>query len=55
VLLRKVNKILTGGNFETKCGAETEEKAIQKLPHLRIQPIYSHKTQTLLWRLESAC
>jgi hypothetical protein len=24
VLLRKVSKILTGGNMETKCGAETE-------------------------------
>jgi hypothetical protein len=28
VLLRKGNKILTGGNMETKCGAETEGKAI---------------------------
>ena len=24
VLLRKVNKIITGENMETKCGAETE-------------------------------
>jgi hypothetical protein len=29
---RRVNKILTGGNMETKCGAETEGKAIQRLP-----------------------
>jgi hypothetical protein len=29
VFLRRGNKILTGGNTETKCGAETEGKAIQ--------------------------
>jgi hypothetical protein len=33
VLLRRGNKILTGANMQTKCGAETKEKAIQKLPH----------------------
>ena len=48
VLFRRVNKILTGGNIETKYGAETEGKAIQRLPHLGIYPIYSHQTQTLL-------
>jgi hypothetical protein len=32
VLLRRVNKILTGGNMETKCRAEIEGKAIQRLP-----------------------
>jgi len=32
--LRRGNKILTGGNTETKCGAETEGKAIQRLPYL---------------------
>jgi hypothetical protein len=26
VILRKGNKILTGGNTQTKCGAETEGK-----------------------------
>ena len=41
VLLRRENKILTGGNTETKCGAKTEGKAIQILPHLGIHPIYS--------------
>jgi hypothetical protein len=46
VHFRKVNKILTGGNMETKCGAETEGKVIQRLPHLGIHPIYSHQTQT---------
>ena len=32
VLLRRGNKILTGGNMETKCGTEMEGKAIQRLP-----------------------
>jgi hypothetical protein len=44
VLLRKGNKILMGGNMETKCGAETEGKAIQRLTHLVTHPIYSHQT-----------
>ena len=48
VLLRRGNKILTGGNMETKCGAETEGKAIQRLPHLGIHPINRHQTQTVL-------
>jgi hypothetical protein len=48
VLFRRVNKILTGGNMETKYGAETEGKAIQRLPHQGIYPVYSHQTQTLL-------
>jgi hypothetical protein len=39
VLLRMGNKILTGGNMKTKCGIETERKAIQKLPHLGTHPI----------------
>ena len=49
VLLRRENKILTGANKETKCGAETEAKAIQRLSHLWIHPPHSHQTQTLLW------
>jgi hypothetical protein len=49
LLLRRGNKISMGGDRETKFGAETEGKAIQRLPHLGIQPIYSHQTQTLLW------
>jgi hypothetical protein len=28
VLLRRGNRIVMGGNMETKCGAETEGKAI---------------------------
>jgi hypothetical protein len=47
VLLRRGNKILTG-NMQTKCGAETEGKAIQRLPHLGIHHIYRHQTRTLL-------
>jgi hypothetical protein len=54
-LLKRGNKILTGGNTKTKCGAETEGKAIQRLPHLGIHPIYSHQTQTLLWMPRNAC
>jgi hypothetical protein len=55
VLLRKGNKILTGTNMETKCKAETEGKATQRLSHLRIQPRYPHQTPTLLWMLRNAC
>jgi hypothetical protein len=55
VLLRRENKILIGRNMKTKCGAETEGKPIQRLPHLGIHPIYSHQTQTLLWMPRSEC
>ena len=48
VLLIRDNKILRGGNMETKCGAKTEGKAIQRLPHLGTHPIYRHQTQTPL-------
>jgi hypothetical protein len=48
VLLIRGNKILTGANREAKCRAESEGKTVQRLPHLRIHPIYSHQTQTLL-------
>jgi hypothetical protein len=55
VLLRRGNKILIGGNTETKCGAESEGKATQRLPYVAIYPIHSHQTQTLLWMPRSAC
>jgi hypothetical protein len=55
VLLRRVKKILTGGNMEIKCGTEIKGKATQRLPHLGIHPIYSHQTWMLLWMLGSAC
>jgi hypothetical protein len=54
VLFRRENKIIKRGNTEAKCGAETEGKATQRLPHLEIHPIYSHQTQTLLWMPRSA-
>jgi hypothetical protein len=49
------NKILTGGNMETNCVAGTEGKAVHRLPHLGIYPIYIHQTQTLLQMQGSAC
>jgi hypothetical protein len=55
VLLRKGKKIFMVANMETKCRAETEGKAKQRLPHLGIDPIYSHQTQTLLWMPRRAC
>jgi hypothetical protein len=54
-LKRKGKKILTRANAETKCKAETEGKAIQRLPHLGFHPIYSHQMQMLLWMPRSAC
>ena len=41
--------------METKCGAETEGKDIQRLPHLGIYPIYSHQNWMLLKIQGSAC
>ena len=55
VLLRREIKIPMGRDTETKCGAETEGKAIQRLLHLGIHPIYSCQTQTLLWIPTSDC
>jgi hypothetical protein len=55
ILLRRRDKILTRGDTQTKFGAETEEKAIQRLPQLGILPICSYQTQTLLWMPRSTC
>jgi hypothetical protein len=41
------DKIPMEGVTETKCGAETEGRTIQRLPHLRTHPINNHQTQTL--------
>ena len=38
VLLRRRNKILNGGNMETKWKQRLKKKATQKLPKLRIYP-----------------
>jgi hypothetical protein len=54
VLLGRGNKIPMRGNRETKCGADYEGMTIQKLPYLRMHPIYSYQTQTLLWMPTSA-
>jgi hypothetical protein len=48
VLLRRGHKILTEGNMETKHGAETEGKAIQ-----RIHLIYGHQTWMLFWEVHA--
>ena len=40
--------------METKCGAETEGKATQRLSYLGIHPINSHQTLKLLWMTRSA-
>jgi hypothetical protein len=48
-------QIIKRGNMDTKCGAETEGKTIQRLPHMEIDPIYSHQTWKLLWMPGSVC
>jgi len=53
--LERGTKIFIGGNMETKLRAENKGKAIQRLPHLGIQPIYSHQTETILLMPRSAC
>jgi hypothetical protein len=55
LLLRTLNKIPMEGVTETKFGAETEERTIQRLPHLGIHPIYNHQTQALLHMPEIFC
>jgi hypothetical protein len=47
-LFRMEDKIPMEGVTETKFGAETEERTIQRLPQLGIHPINKHQTQTLL-------
>ena len=47
VLLRRENKIPMGGDMEAKCREETEEKIIQRLPHLGIHPTYSYQNHSL--------
>ena len=43
------------GVTETKYGAETKGRTIQRLAHLEIHPIYNQQTQTLLWIAKRAC
>jgi hypothetical protein len=55
--LKNINTelFLSKGNAGTENGAETEGKAIQRLPHLGIHPICRHKTQTALLMPKSTC
>jgi hypothetical protein len=55
LLLRMGNKVPMEGVTETKFGAETEGKTMERLPHLGIHPIYNHQTQTLLHMPERFC
>ena len=55
VLLKRGIKIPMGGDTVTKCGAESEGKAIQRLPYLGIHPIYSRQTRMILWMPGSTC
>jgi hypothetical protein len=48
LLLRRGNKIPMEGVTETKFGAKTEGRTIQRLPYLGIHPINNNQTQTLL-------
>jgi hypothetical protein len=48
VLLRRQIKICTGGDTETKFGAEPGGKAIQRLPYLAIYPVYTYQTHKCL-------
>ena len=54
-LLRMGNKIPMKGVTETKFGAETEGRTIQRLPHPGIHPIYNHQIQTQLNMPERFC
>jgi hypothetical protein len=54
-LLRSTEQNSHRKYYESKCGEETEEETIQRLPHLGTHPIYSHQTWTLLWMTGSAC
>jgi hypothetical protein len=51
----QASMLLSKGNTGTKTGAETEGKAIQRLPHLRIHPTCRHQTQTVLLMPRSTC
>jgi hypothetical protein len=55
LLLRMGNKIPIEGVTETKFGATTEGKTIQRLPHPGIHPIYNDQNQTLLHMQERFC
>jgi hypothetical protein len=43
-----------GSKYRDKVWGESEGKAIQRLPHMGIHPIYSHQSQTLVWMARSS-
>jgi hypothetical protein len=53
--LRLGNKITIEGVTETKFGAETEGRNIQRLPHPGIHLINNHQTQTLFYMPARFC
>ena len=55
VLFRRGNKIIMGGNTETKSIGETEGKVMQRLSHPGIHPIYRHQIQTTIADAKNAC
>jgi hypothetical protein len=55
LLLRMGNKIPMERVIETKFGADTGGRTIQRLPHPGIHPIYNHQTQILLHMPERVC
>jgi hypothetical protein len=55
ILLRRGNKIAMEEVTETNFRAETEERTIQRLPHMGIRHINNHQNQTLLWMPTRAC
>jgi hypothetical protein len=54
-LLRRGEQTFMEGVTETKCGVETGEVIIQRLPYLGIHSIHNHQTLTLLWMPTSTC
>jgi hypothetical protein len=54
-LLRMGNKIPMEIVTETKFRAETVERTIQRLPHLKIHPIDNHQTQTMMHMATRFC
>ena len=54
-LLRMGNKIPMEEGTETKFGAETEGRTIQRLPDPGVHPINNRQTQTLLYMPARFC
>ena len=48
ILLRRGNKTPMEGITETKLGADTEGRTIQRLPYLGIHTLINYQTQALL-------